>query len=432
MKSFLFAASLAVSAFRANAEGRTYQVPSFSVSDLAIHGSATTNELKDALYGNGIVAVTGIENFDSIQSEAVKSYHQCVFANDNIKSYELEDGTKRSSLGVAVQGNNALPFEVSSDCSDFAYASSKLQTSVSSVSDAFLSSLDAVFGNRAAIKRKNAEEYTSISHALMSANHLEHFHEYTASESTSSLESVDWHTDTGLLIAFTPGVFFDDGKVVKADDDLFFVKLSNGETVRPIFPPNSLVFMVGEAMGKLIDSKLAAVSHSLKVNPVHDKRVWYGRMFLPPADAIFAEGMTFGDFRHEIESGSASAHTKSIGCSGANDVVGTVQHRRQLQEPNCTLANETACWMQCRETVDCGSEEELRCMNQEQTVEWVLSSAGADSCVDDVECIVGVHAPNRGLELLCYNANSSPASSLPLGLWTMGALLLCLVSTTLV
>jgi len=140
MKSFLFAASLAVSAFRANAEGRTYQVPSFSVSDLAIHGSATTTELKDALYGNGIVAVTGIENFDTIQSEAVRSYHQCVSVNENIKSYELEDGTKRSSLGVAVQGNNALPFEVSSDCSDFAYASSKLQTSVSKVSDTFLSS----------------------------------------------------------------------------------------------------------------------------------------------------------------------------------------------------------------------------------------------------------------------------------------------------
>lgn len=98
----------------------------------------------------------------------------------------------------------------------------------------------------------------------MTANHLEHFHEYTASKSTSKLESIDWYTDTGLLIAFTPGVFFDYGKVVKADDDLFFVKLSSGKTVRPVFPPYSLIFMVGEAMGKLVDSKLAAVRHSLK------------------------------------------------------------------------------------------------------------------------------------------------------------------------
>jgi len=151
-------------------------------------------------------------------------------------------------------------------------------------------------------------------------------------------------------------------------------------------------------MGNLLILNLpATVHHSLKVNPVHE-RVWYGRMFLPAADAIFAEG-------------SECAHVKSIGCSGAHDVVGSVQHRRQLHEPNCTLPNEAACWMQCVAIIDCGSGEELRCMNEAQTTEWVLSSDGAGSCVDGVQCIVGVFDPAEGLKLVCRSPTSSPTTS---------------------
>uniref|UniRef100_A0A7S3PKK6 Isopenicillin N synthase-like Fe(2+) 2OG dioxygenase domain-containing protein n=2 Tax=Sar TaxID=2698737 RepID=A0A7S3PKK6_9STRA len=411
MKFLSLLASSALAFASVNGEVVNYEVSKFSMADVAIHNDNTVNELKSALYTSGIVAVTDIEGFEKVQKAALSAFQYCA-DKEAIAVYELEDGASRSSVGAEVHGSSALPFEVPESCAAFAEASKVLQTHVSRVCDAFISSLDTVLGSKPVITRSGAEDikYASLSHALMNANHLEHFHAYTASSKSNSDLSVELHTDNGILIAFTPGLFFDEGKVVDAaEDDMFYIQLANGEMVRAVLPRNSLVFMMGEAMSKLVDEKIRAVPHSLKVNPKHDQRMWFGRMFLPPADAIFHEDITFGEYRELVASGSASAAMRSIGCDGARE-LGSVQHRRELngdENPNCTNVNGTsACWMACRAVVadGCSGDFEERCAN-DAGVFWVPGLEGGAECVAP-DCINGTAIGPTGKNRCCKNGES--------------------------
>ena len=82
-------------------------------------------------------------------------------------------------------------------------------------------------------------------------------------------------------------------------------------------------------------------------------RLWYGRMVLPPADAVHdaASGTTFGDLRRRMIARSRAAAAGgrdddggeedplALGCSGA-------AYARQLEEAACA-AGSTYCWHRC-------------------------------------------------------------------------------------
>jgi len=129
-----------------------------------------------------------------------------------------------------------------------------------------------------------------------------------------------------------------------------------GERVAVEFPIGHLVFMLGDGVNQYVNPRmnsgpvLRAVPHSMTM-PSHsesESRVWYGRMFLPPQDAISeTHGMTYGGIRDmmtkawDSEEDDSSAWKLSLGCSGG-------QRARELAGVGLSCAaNQMYCWFRC-------------------------------------------------------------------------------------
>ena len=94
----------------------------------------------------------------------------------------------------------------------------------------------------------------------------------------------------------------------------FYLELASGELVRPIIPPGSLLVMNGEGLERWTRKAPGSVrphvpGHEVVLPAMEGMgRAWFGRMFLPPHDAVLQRqpgeedlpvGMTFGEYRDQ-------------------------------------------------------------------------------------------------------------------------------------
>ena len=174
------------------------------------------------------------------------------------------------------------------------------------------------------------------------------------------------HTDQGFFIAFTPGLIAssqDPTKQLQLSDG-FYVQDSYGEKASVKFSEeDDLVFMIGDGANQyinnnLVESKgampLRATPHALSFPAQMDSsdvRVWYGRMVLPPNNALVHEmDLTHGEVREALRDASTTGDIISLGCSSQGMKAG-IHTSRHLSGPsiilNCT-ADELFCWYQCQ------------------------------------------------------------------------------------
>ena len=116
------------------------------------------------------------------------------------------------------------------------------------------------------------------------ANHLEHFHVYNKEPEVGSFELVgntpdtlQWHTDAGLFLAFVPGVTC--GKDGDTPDTSFWVMdPATRRPARAVFPRGSIAIMMGVGAEHWMDTPglaLKATKHAVKMK--HGiTRAWYG------------------------------------------------------------------------------------------------------------------------------------------------------------
>jgi len=161
--------------------------------------------------------------------------------------------------------------------------------------------------------------------------------------------AIDYHTDAGLFILFIPALYSDDiydQAIEKKSKDFSFLDSHGHRHVLQTYSqavattnsssddvimvsPDTIIFMVGQGAAQWInpslrqlDSKslLRPVPHSLRLSRPEDNnsevvtRNWYGRMFLPPADAfipgggsILSSGERYGNIRQRLSSRSLKA-----------------------------------------------------------------------------------------------------------------------------
>lgn len=79
---------------------------------------------------------------------------------------------------------------------------------------------------------------------------------------------MDMHTDTGMLIAMTPGEFVgspsESGSMLRESG--LFITLPHGVVVQAEMPVDSVVFMVGEGGSRWLDGySFRAAPHALRV-----------------------------------------------------------------------------------------------------------------------------------------------------------------------
>ncbi len=234
----------------------------------------------------------------------------------------------------------------------------------------------------------------SVESLINEGEHLEHFHSYYSVDnevSTIGTETtIDWHTDQGMMLLFTPGQF-QDGTTSNG----FYIQLGDGSTAEVAFDSNidDLVIMLGDGVNQYINGNddasipsLRAVPHAVtlpKKSKVETPRLWYGRMVLPPPKAIHpsANGFTFGDIRTAMIEGDRDA--LALGCSSSNVFARELMEDEEkhfavkddADDAGCDVATSMLCWMSCMSyskqnisVEDCTSQSEdhkLVCANED-------------------------------------------------------------------
>jgi hypothetical protein len=355
-----------------------------------------------ALSETGMISITNVPAFDPVKDETLRWMHACALESQATKEQTLEDGTRRRTLATHTlppngQGDDdnhnnkhtmahQVPHSV--PCDQFDAASQAFRAKVADVTHVFAEVLSSLLDTEIPILQKktsnnhnaNADTaYDTFADVVKNGEHLEHFHSYqkfTETESDEiSKETIEMHVDQGLFLVFTPGRLAD-ASPSSSDNtntaktatltDGFYIQLADGSRAMVNFDPeDDLVILLGDGVNQYLNRKiqpaLRAAPHALVMAPMTDKsstttvttpeaaaaaaRVWYGRMVLPPANAIHPDyhDRTFGELREKLIAASiedVEDHHLTIGCS-------STMQARKLQNASTCAQDTLYCWHQC-------------------------------------------------------------------------------------
>ena len=387
------------------------RVPTVSFAALADKsGGFDASVLRDAMTTDGIVAVTGIPNFASLRRAVMLDSARCGAEAPASRTTTFEDGTARRTFAGITRGvddSRAIEFgdvNAETSCSDprFKARLADFRGAVSSAAGAFASRMSELFptaeGQPLLWDFPHKTAFRNLDEVVRAAEHLEHFHAYHRPEGAAAAEpdatTIDLHADQGLFIGFTPGLVVQTSgdasvaaEVAGADAGMFVVERPDGTRARADFGPDGdiVVFMLGDGVDQIVNPRmpegvrLRSAPHAMSMPRLarNQARMWYGRMFLPPAEALSEpHGVTFGELRRraveDVHEGGGVG--RGLGCS------------RALLENEGTQCkdNQMYCWMRCMDHTPAINPKacedkglKLQCLSQRNQV-WRLEDSHGD------------------------------------------------------
>ena len=329
----------------------------------------------DALTSTGMISVTEIPNMD-YKDAAMASLHECAKESQAAEVHKFPDGSQRFTIAThsLVGYMGTVDHKTHHEpCESFNQAAASFRPTVTAVTQAFADRIAEFLVND-----ENEEDnvpllstatnygFSTIADVVRNGEHLEHFRSYQKLEqSEEKEETVDLHVDQGLFLVFTPGrVYQGNGKAEISSG--FFIKDEDDVLVEVAFDEDDdLVIMIGDGFDQYVNSRLAKklrpVPHSL-ILPSYgetETRAWYGRMVLPPFDAVHpSHDLTFGELREQmIRSSNNNTEEKfQMGCSGG-------MMARDLSSITCE-GDSIYCWHGCMNASDFGTSPE-ECLSQD-------------------------------------------------------------------
>lgn len=369
-----------------SAAATTFSPSRISYASLAGRNPQDSKILLEALQDVGMISITDIPSFP--KKETLASLPECIKAAETASEHTFPDGTRRRTLAThSVAGDMEVMMHNSDDdnvaCKTFDEKGLSFRKSVADVTKAFATHLsDLLDATKPVLSSSNGEQDFTFAEVVESGEHLEHFHSYQAPAlPVKSVETIEWHTDQGLALVFTPGLI--NGQPTEG----FYVQLKDGSTAMVQFDEqDDLVIMLGDGVNQYVNtalettSSLRSVPHALRMPATTEPRVWYGLMVLPPADAVHpVHQETFGDLRQSM----IDKESLALGCSS------TLQ-ARQLEEISCE-EDTFFCWHRCFNHTDEVSPEacaeqglDLACINAERKLwtEDLHDKQFGPGCVD--------------------------------------------------
>lgn len=392
MKNAVFALGVAV----ASKEFRPTEVPFSSLANTDdFIGSGFEEEVSGALSGVGMVAVSGIPKYARARKEVLQAAYLCSEASDATMETKFNEGTMRRSLASSTVAGKARPINLGStkkdECNDFEKKERSFRQMIQDVTTVFAQRLGDIYGNFATkplLSTEGEKVYHNVHDVVGAGDHLEHFHAYHPSaDNTTTTPTIDLHTDQGLFIAFTPAIMVDkvSGKPTGTPPGDFQVQLNDGSIVSADLNDDTLVFMMGDAVNQVINTKLPDNQRPLRPTPhalsmalpaKEEVRLWHGRMVLPPSDGMHEEHrVTFGKLRDLVVKDTATdspldpeSSSLSLGCS-RNLMVRQLSGDDDDDEKYACADNQLYCWM--------------RCMNETKTV----SNATCTAAKKEMKCV---------------------------------------------
>jgi len=375
----------------------SFQPASVQFTDLAsghgdIHNDTSAVALTEALTGDGIVAIANIPGYTALRSAMLEGAHMCLqlLTDKDARRHTFADGTLRWTLAMArnAAGDVDPPDGGVAACLALKEKLHDFRALVSRVAEAFAVRLSALLDlKQPLLVSSSAEEpaYTNVEDIFQRGEQLEHVHAYhrssssrgivgikvtasTMAEGVGSAATVDFHTDQGLCLAFAAPLMVeaaDQGTFHTMDWPAgeFRLLLRSGKEVMVELPSDELFFLLGDGVNQYVNRQkrsgfdLRAAPHALVMPDSEGKkkqwRLWYGRMFLPPPDALqdVERGITFGDLRRSLQEtwsldGREHSSGLTVGCS-----EGLLAHElRQLSASGSSggcASNQMQCWFRC-------------------------------------------------------------------------------------
>jgi hypothetical protein len=401
----LFASSFLLSSSPAAAAAafRPTQIPLDSLLDDQAF-TQSQDSFWDALSQVGMVSITNIQGFDP--KETMKSLHPCISSSSASQTQVLQDGTHRLTFAThTVPGpggmQDTIIFNDEKDleqeheaCALFSTKSLAFREQVAVVIQAFSKRLGSLLkregSKKPLLNTLDGYSFDSLQDVVENGEHLEHFHAYQLpgmqnSHKQEGPTTIDWHTDQGLFIVFTPGL------MVSAEEEDSTTSLSGGfviqhqdgsQTSVEFNDEDELVIMLGDGVNQIINSRtsssqnavsknaspslLRATPHALSIHATStgkQVRVWYGRMVLPPSSALHPQHptKTFGQVRQAIADNRDAefihqhAERLSIACSSASKA-------RRLETTVCEQGS-IYCWHRCMSVDDASVSNDI-CASQ--------------------------------------------------------------------
>ena len=345
-------------------------------------------QLAESLSKTGIVSIKDIPGYANLRKSTLASLARCADVADSAKTHKFSDGTVRSTFATRTipgpGGAQIIPGiqKLEEECHEFEESSSQLRSVIDKATQAFSNMLTSILfedggesSNETLLKTKAGYNFRTFADVVENGEHLEHFHSYYRAKdddiSSSAVNTIDFHTDQGLFIAFTPAMS-------TTDVGSFYIILEDGSYSSVAFNDDDLIIMLGDGVNQFVNPhqeklgrklRLRATPHAMDMSVNDAARTWHGRMVLPPTDAVHEDsGETFGDLRRRMIDASLSTEGKgdnflSIGCSGSAVA-------RQVEEVTCAEGS-TYCWHRCMEhtafdvsTDGCNALDlQLQCIN---------------------------------------------------------------------
>jgi hypothetical protein len=431
----------------------------FSITDIPMFGWEKPETLVEAMLPQ---CVDALLRTDSGEDRGVSSTKKTLAAE-----HVFEDGTVRKTIATtnehpqvfAPDGISAAAPTIPADCEKFAQTSGPFRSTVAEVTrtvghvlSGLLNASEPLLWDTTGRRSFNLEEI------ITQGEHLEHFHVYTgpvdktssrSSGSGSSLDNhaesppatIDWHTDQGLMLIFSPGMV--QGRPSRND---FFIQLANGQAAVVDFGvQDELVVMLGEGVHQYVNKNkntnqqqqqqqhdhqiiLRAVPHALSMpvssSSLKDRRVWYGRMVLPPSNALHPlyTNKTFGVVRKEmIETGNHNLKhpllSSSMGCSSGHHPHHDQQEQEQrtlqeITEDSCNVETQHFCWHRCMNYSDYEDVSPDECSASSASSNGTTLLPLEVACVNSArELWTGDHNPDFGLG--CVHLATTPNATMP-------------------
>mmetsp|Transcript_29792 Transcript_29792/g.63199 ORF Transcript_29792/g.63199 Transcript_29792/m.63199 type:complete len:708 (-) Transcript_29792:104-2227(-) len=357
---------------------------------------AKSSPLLGGLTRDGVVSVTNIPSFKETKRALMSHLHACIMSIEgdseeegSVPTQRFQDGTIRRSFATSTLPDGVGPQPIKSleeyealslrskseSCHHFKSHLSSFRSAVDLATMQFAERLSSEMGAslpKPLLSTSNSagHDYDDIKQIVEGGEHLEHFHSYQKG-GRGQEATIDFHTDQGFFIAFTPGLIVtrDPSDEPLELSDGFFVQDSNGEKMSMEFTgEDDLVFMMGDGVNQFINNKLIddheglhATPHALTLSVQEDDsaaRVWYGRMVLPPSDAKMPNmDSTFGEARQFfVDSSSKGVGIPlGVGCYSPN-MKAVISTSRNLDgdegESSRCAEDELFCWFRCQKLED--------------------------------------------------------------------------------
>jgi hypothetical protein len=388
-----------------------------------------------------------IPNFSTAKKEAFNGLPECLSSEPNTATMSMSDQSIRRTTAAETQ--SGVNGKMNTKCGESA---SKLRAAVDIAISQLVAALDrAVYerslssaGSSIPVEQQYVmKPYKSFKSLVANGSHLEHLHVYSPPASSgrpammsSDLKTMDFHTDSGFLVAMTRGYYRSSAEAAYSDRDVgrgLYLELSTGQRVKVGASDDALVVMVGAAastwLEPLLGKPLRPAPHALVAGlfDAHPSvtRSWFGKMYLPPKDAVLPDPekaskrgrgrqLTYGQYREWELSGSTSQSSlqlpaacdiraSSVSAAASSSPYSLLSSSNSL----CTLSSGgtgVQCWMQCLavDSLSCGTNAVCVDTVPGQEVDGSDHCPESDKTLCTLQCPAGATNSTSTFDGFCY------------------------------